>query len=796
MQSVTADRHRGISKTTMRHALPFAVFAAVVALPAQTPVPPRAHCFPPSAVRLLPGELLTEQQAMLGYLLREDLDRLLHNFRTNAGQPSTARPLGGWEAPDCELRGHYTGHFLSALARMYEATGEPALKARGDHLVTELGKCQQALGGGYLSAFPKSFLERLARGERVWAPWYTLHKVAAGLLDQHARCGNQQALAIAIGFAGFVDEFTRPLDEPAMQRLLQTEFGGLPTFFADLFAATKDPRHLALARRFQHRRVLDPLAAGRDELKGLHANTQIPKVLAEARLFELTGDTRSGDIARFFWSAVTKHRCYATGGTSSFEYWRDAPGKLNWQLSAQDHENCCTHNLLSLTRLLWQQMPQASYADYYERALWNGILGTRSPDDPAAIQYYVPMQSGGFRYYGEADNAYVCCSGTGIESFSRLAEFVYAHDDASLWVNLFTPSVVAWTAKGIEVTQTTKFPDEEATSLQVAAKAPVAFSLRIREPFWCRGRMEVAVNGETLKLAAGDDGYAEIAREWHDGDRVNVALPMALRCESLGDDPSLVALCHGPVVLAADLGKKGMSPAMQKGAGDEAYRMHIEGAACDVPWLMLDRQQPQLDRGKEPLAFVGRRPAIGEGPTPLRPFYRHRGSRYAIYVRLSQDLVRIDRFDDGEDQVWAAEATHNFQAWQFERGDSHGKTWVRSPLWFRYDLDIDADGDNTLHLQFARDEDATTFELCVDGVVVATPTLQPPPGNEPLFVQEFALPRAATAGKPRVAIMLRVPPEPKAVERGQTTVPQKASVRRTPRVFALATNPMPGYFGK
>lgn len=766
------------------HALPLLLLGALLAnLRAQEPTPARATCFPLSAVQLLPGELLTEQQAMLGYLRTEDLDRLLHNFRRNAGLPSTAKPLPGWEAPDCELRGHYTGHFLSALALMHSATGEAALRERGATLVHELHACQQALGGGYLSAFPKSFLERLARGERVWAPWYTLHKVAAGLLDQHTLGGNEEALQMAIDFAGFVETFTKPLDDDAMQRMLQTEFGGMPAFFADLYAVTKDARHLALARRFTHHKVLDALALGRDELKGLHANTQIPKVIAQARLFELTGDAWAGQVARFFWQTVTEHRCYATGGTSSFEYWRDLPDKLSWQRSSQDAENCCTHNLLKLTKLLWQQAPNSKYGDYYERALWNGILGTKSPHDPAAIMYFVPMQSGSFRYYGEGDNAYVCCSGTGIESFSKLGEFVYAHDAEGIWVNLFTPSEVDWAAKGVKLRQETKFPDEERTILTIATKQPQKFTLHVREPFWCRGAMSIAVNAETSALLPTTDGYAAVSREWHDGDRIEVVLPMRVRCEPLGDDPNLVAVCHGPIVLAADLGHRGLTKEMQRGEGADAYRENLEAAGMEVPCIYLDRDKPQLGRFDGRLEFeagwIGSE-IYGERSLPMVPFYRLRSTRYAVYVTTSTFVGIVDRFDDGDDSVRAAETTHNFQAWQSERGESHTKAWVRSPLWFRYDLKTDDAGKNTLHITFARDEDAKTFELCVDGVVVATPTLQPPAGEEPLFTQEFELPTSATNGRRRVAIMLRVPKDGKP--------------RRTPRVFELQMNPMPAYF--
>jgi hypothetical protein len=754
-----------------------------------------ATCLPLPAVRLLDGELLAQQESMHGYLLTENVDALLYNFQKNAGLPTTGKPLGGWEAPDCELRGHYTGHFLTALALMYESTGDERLKARGAQMVAELGRCQAALGGGYLSAYPKSFLERLVAGQRVWAPWYTLHKVAAGLLDQHVRCGNAQALTMAVQFAAWVKAFTDPLDDAAMQKMMATEFGGMPAFFADLYAVTKDDAHLALAKRFTHHRVLDPLAEGVDKLKGLHANTQIPKLIAAAHLHELTGDEWFGNAARFFWETVTQHRCYATGGTSSFEYWRDEPDVLGWQLSSQDAENCCTHNLLKLTKLLWQQRPDSRYADYFERALWNGILGTVSPDDPASIMYYVPMRSGLYRYYCERENAYVCCSGTGIESFGKLADFAYAEDAAGVWVNLFIPSEADWASRGVKLRQQTRFPDEEKTTITVVAKAPVEFALRVRRPFWCKDGFAVTVNGERVAAAVGDNGYAVVQRTWKDGDRVEVALPMALRTEPLGNRADRVAVLYGPVLLAQAMGKAEMTPEMQKGLGGDAYRMNVDGPAFAEACLMLDPAKPSgfADHAASaPLDFTAT--DVGGAQLQLMPFYRLRGQRYATYLRSSTAIARAKGTEAGEgrgDQLTVGhdEDSHDFQAWQSERGEAHGRTWVRSPLWFRYDLDVDRERPNELGVTFARDEDATTFELCVDGRVVATPTLAPTAGDDPLFTQTFPLPLEATKGHRRVAIAIRVPPAPRAVDRGNTTVPQAPTRRRTPRVFGLSMTP-------
>jgi DUF1680 family protein len=765
--------------------------ALAVALAAATGQEPArgtaAACAPLTAVRLLDGELKHEQDAVLGYLRSEDLDALLFNFRKNAGLPAPGTPLGGWEAPDCELRGHYTGHFLSALALMYESTGDAVLKERGAQLTAELGKCQQALGGGYLSAFPKSFLERLARGERVWAPWYTLHKIGAGLLDQHMRCGNAQALQIAVAFAGWVKAFTDPLDEQAMQKMLGTEFGGMPLFLADLYALTRDPAHLALSKRFTHHRVLDPLAAGRDQLAGLHANTQIPKVIACARLFELTQEPWFDRAARFFWETVTQHRCYATGGTSSYEYWRDAPDQLGWQLSSQDAENCCTHNLLKLTKVLWQQRPEARLADYYERALWNGILGTRCPDDPAAFMYYVPMQSGLFRYYCSRENGYVCCSGTGIESFSRLGDFVYARRGDELFVNLFAPSEVEWPDLGVRLRQETKFPDEEKTALVVAAKAPVKFALRVRRPAWCKDGFALAVNGAAVDAKPGDDGYAVITREWRDGDRVEVALPMALRTEPLGreanDGPPvrLRAACFGPLVLAARLGTVEMTPDMQRGLGEAAYRANVDGPALAVPDAYAITG---LQRRARSLEFSSGSPQSLQ----LVPLYRLHGERYAVYLPWSQMPFVLSVFgNEGHDAVTvttAADEGHNFQAWHSERGERDGRHWVRSDLWFRYDLDCDPAQPNTLRITFARDEEHKTFELSADGVRIATPALVPPAGTEPFFTQDFPLPLATTKGHSRIAIKLAVPQGAVDAANGQKAVP-----RGTPRVFGLETRP-------
>jgi len=299
---------------------------------AAAPVPPAAQTFPLRDVRILDGPFLDVQQRDLAYLMSLDPDRLLHTFRLNAGLPTTAKPYGGWEAPSVELRGHSLGHYLTACALLYEATGDERLKARALGLVAELRKVQQALPSrgmhpGYLSAFPEEFVDRVEARKGVWAPYYTLHKIMAGLLDAYTYCGSKQALDVLKKMSAWVKFRTDRLSEEQMQSSLNTEFGGVGESLANLYAITGDPKDLALARRLDKKWFTDPLSKGVDNLRGLHSNTHIPQVVSSAAVYELTGEKRFHDIATFFWTQVAKHRTFAVGGTSNFEAWRTDPDK-------------------------------------------------------------------------------------------------------------------------------------------------------------------------------------------------------------------------------------------------------------------------------------------------------------------------------------------------------------------------------------------------------------------------------------------------------------------------------------
>jgi len=513
-------------------------------------VPLQAVPFPMNNVRLAPGAFSAAADANRRYLKTLPPDRLLHTFRLTAGLPSSAEPLGDWEKPDCELRGHFVGgHYLSACALAFASSGDEELKRNGDLLVAELAKCQARHKNGYLSAFPQEFFDRLRDGVNVWAPFYTIHKIMAGHLDMYTLAANQQALDTTEKMAHWVRTWTDPLSESQMQRVLLVEYGGMGEVLGNLYAVTGKRDYLDLAQRFSKKGFFDPLAARRDELKGLHVNTHIPQVIAAARLYELAGDKHYSNIADYFWNEVTSERSYCTGGTSNFETWRTDPGVLSTQLSPQTTEDCCAYNMMKLTRHLFGWSPQARYMDYYERVLFNHRMGTIDPETGTTV-YYLPLGNGYSKIYASPFDSFWCCNGTGAEEFAKLTDTIYFHDDDSIFVNLYIASEVNWPEKGIRLTQQTSFPEEPGTTLLFAASKAVDVDLKLRIPSWARNGA-VKVNGQTLPAFADPGSYLVLRGPWKNGDRFELLLPMRLHAAPTPDREGLQAAMYGPLVLAA-----------------------------------------------------------------------------------------------------------------------------------------------------------------------------------------------------------------------------------------------------
>ncbi|HEX4485619.1 MAG TPA: glycoside hydrolase family 127 protein, partial [Terriglobales bacterium] len=464
-------------------------------------------------VRLGQGPCTQAMEADRKYLRSLEPDRLLHTFRVNAGLPSSAQPLGGWEAPDCELRGHYAGgHYLSAVALLYASTGDEELKANGNLVVTGLAQCQDALKSGYLSAFPIEFFDRLRDRQKVWAPFYTIHKIIAGNLDMYIYCGNQQALQIAEKIAGWTAAYTQSLSYEHMQRVLGTEYGGMGEVLCNLYAVTGKEYYLEVAQRFDKKAFLEPLAGHRDELKGLHVNTHIPQVLAAARYYELTGDRKYRDIAEYFWDEVVSERSYCTGGTSNGEGWTTDPGKLSTELSTNTTECCCAYNMMKLTRHLFGWKQDARLMDYYERLIFNHRLGTINPED-GTMMYYLPLASGYWKTFGKPFDAFWCCTGTGSEEYAKLTDTIYFHDNDSLYVNLFIDSQLDWPEKGLRIKQETRFPEQQGTTLVVAANKPQKLTIHLRIPYWTQGG-SVKINGALVPAFASTSSYLALNRVW------------------------------------------------------------------------------------------------------------------------------------------------------------------------------------------------------------------------------------------------------------------------------------------
>ncbi len=584
--------------------------------------------FPMNRVKLGDGPCKIAMEADRQYLHSLPPDRLLHTFRINAGISSSAQPLGGWEAPDCELRGHYAGgHYLSACALMYASTGDEDLKNNARLVVAELGKCQAALKSGYLSAFPVDFFDRLRERERVWAPFYTIHKIMAGLLDMYVYCGDEQALDMVQKMAGWVASYTGPLSYEHMQRVLGTEYGGMGEALSNLYAVTGKQYYLHLAQRFDKKQFFDPLAAHRDELKGLHVNTHIPQVIAAARYYELTGERRYRDIAEYFWDEVVSERSYCTGGTSNGESWNTEPGKLASELSTNTTECCCAYNMMKLTRHLFGWTPDARYMDYYERALFNHRLGTINPED-GTMMYYLPLAAGYWKTFGKPYDSLWCCTGTGSEEYAKLTDTIYFHDDDALYVNLYVDSQLEWPEKGIRVKQETRFPEEQGTTLTIAGKSPTQLAINLRVPYWAQNG-KVKINGEALPAFSSPSSYLALNHVWKPGDKIELSLPMSLHIQAMPDDETIQAAMYGPLVLAGRF--ESVTKEMTYGdyepkPGDQKKVADVSAdPGAPTSWIEAN--------AKAPLTFR----TVGQAQlTTMVPLYQVIHERYAVYWKVEK----------------------------------------------------------------------------------------------------------------------------------------------------------------
>jgi DUF1680 family protein len=764
--------------------------AATAAAPGRlTPaVPDAARPLPLSAVRLTGGPLKKAQDLDAAYLLSLEPDRMLAYYRRRAGLEPKAPPYGGWDGDGRNLTGHIAGHYLSAVSLMWAATGDPRFKERADYIVGELKIVQDTQGDGFAGALAgvKEAFADMSRGtikaanfdlNGLWSPWYTLHKTYAGLRDAYRHAGNKTALEVEIGFAQWAERLLAPMNDADVQRMLATEFGGMNEVFADLYADTGDERWLALSRRFEHQAVLAPLKRGVDPLDGLHGNTQVPKLMGSAARYGYAGDRDDNAAATFFWDRVVAFHTFATGGHGKDEYFRE-PGRLANIVDGRTAETCNIYNMLKLTRRLFALQPDAKYAEFHERALFNHILASIDPND-GAMCYMVPVGRGYRREYQDMQRSFTCCVGTGMESHALHGDGVYYEAGDRLWVNLYVPSTARWDSADAQIAAESDFPEGESASLRLTLKGPKVFTLSLRRPSWAGDGFSVAVNGVPLKDVPDAGSYVDVKRTWASGDRVTLALPKRVRVERLPDDSRVGALVWGPLVLAGDLGAE---PARADGTEDAAPRR--QAARPAVPALVgVDRPPGEWLRpvAGRPGAFraagIARDPAHPSDPArdlAFEPFYRLHRRVYAAYW----DLLTPAEFRSKATEIAAererqraldaatitavpigdAEAEKTIYQQQGEETSivrADGRPGRRAAKWFSYTLPVKATAPAALVLTYNSDtRQPRSFEILVDGRRVGEQTI-PKSSESRFFDVEYALPHDLVRGKSSIVVRVQ-----------------------------------------
>ena len=710
--------------------------------------------FPLGEVVLLDSPFKQAMERNSLYLLSLETDRFLHNTRLYAGLKPKGDLYGGWESQG--IAGHSLGHYLTAISLQYAATGDERFRQRIDKIVAEMAECQVAYGDGYVGALPPKELATM-RGFKdgkvdpispfnfkggAWVPWYTQHKILAGLKDAWVSGKNPQAKTVTLRLADWMDSITAVLTPEQQQKMLQVEHGGMNETLVEIYALTGEARYLAASRRFYHRAILDPLLAGRDELTNKHANTQIPKVIGEARSYEVTGEPDGRKIAENFWKTVVHHRSWVIGGNSEREHFFPE-GKAAEHLGPETAETCNTYNMLKLTEHLFAWQPSVELADYYERGLYNHILASQEPKH-GMFAYFVSLKPGHFKTYSTPHDSFWCCVGSGMENHTKYGEAIYFHDDHQLYVNLFIPSALTWQKMGLKLTQRSDYPRKDFSELTIDSAPSTPLTLLLRCPAWSGGsRLEL--NGEPLPTAGKPGQYAEVTRVWKTGDRLRITTPLGVHAEALEGSPNKVALLYGPLVLAGDLG-----PAPETASFPYAKNQadNDRSKTAEVP-VLTSGQTGDLtaavkrvpgDELKFQTDGIGRPAEV-----TLRPFMDLPYARYNVYwdvvseadwknqearragenQRRQQEEARIvDEMSPGEQQ---SEIDHHLRSEQSEIGDFRDRKWrdAKSGGSFEFQLKIQPNTPQLLRCTYWGDDAfEREFDILVNGKLLATQRLE------------------------------------------------------------------------
>lgn len=719
------------------------------------------------------------------YLLYLDLDRLIAPCYEAAGQKPKKPRYGGWEAK--EIAGHSIGHWLSAASSMYAATGDIELKNRLEYAIDELSFVQSFDSSGYVSGFSRDCFDQVFSGEfhvehfslgGSWVPWYSIHKIYAGLIDTYTLTGNEKALQVVVKLADWAKNGLANLNDDLFQKMLICEHGGMNEAMADLYRITGNNDYLELAKRFCHKAILDPLSKGIDDLEGKHANTQIPKVIGAAKLYNLTGDIYYRNIAEFFWNKVVQDRFYVIGGNSINEHFGPEHSE---KLGKTTTETCNTYNMLKLTELIYQWEHRTEYIDFYEKALYNHILASQDPDSGMKT-YFVSTEPGHFKVYCTPDDSFWCCTGTGMENPARYTRNIYYQEGDQLYVNLFISSQIELQNKKVILKQETSFPTGECTKLTFIQANGIKMDLHIRIPYWLVGEMEVTVNGKPVKAQIANN-YLVITRHWQTGDIVEIRLPMNLHLYISMDDPQKQAIMYGPIVLAGALGTENF-PETDIVADHQALN-NFE--LIEVPVLVTNKKDVNKWVNRIDSKLVFETESVGQpGSLKLKliPFYELHHQRYTVYWKIMSDkeyqlyLEKKRKEQESLNKLTADVVSPNEQQPEIDhciqsRNSFSGYLNVVHRGWrdargeegfFSYQMKIDPERSNFLAVKYFGNDNnifidgieyERNFDILVDDIVIANQKLKNNQPSEGLFDVFYEIPKSLTQGKQKVTVKFK-----------------------------------------
>lgn len=681
-------------------------------------------------VTLLDSYELNAFKKEVDYLKSLDADRLMRGFGDISGRKINAEKYGGWETS--AIQGHTLGHYLTAVSQAFASSGDKELKKITDYMISVLEGCQ--LKNGYLHAIPESHFDQIEKGNTsgTWVPWYSMHKILAGLIDVYTFTGNKDALTIASKLGDWVYSHTSKWTEETQKTVLNVEYGGMNDCLYNLYKYTKSENHLSAAHSFDEMSLFQPLFEGKDILNGKHANTTIPKIVGALNRYTVTGEEYYLQVACNFWEMVIQNHTYITGGNSEWEHFGE-PNVLDAERTNCNCETCNTYNMLKLTRNLFKITGDKKYSDYYESTFINAILSSQNPTT-GMTTYFQPMATGFFKVYSSPTDHFWCCTGSGMENFSKLSDSIYFHDENSIFVNRYTSSSVVWEEKGLTITQNADLPTVTFT-IKGSANAKIV----LRVPDWCEKKPTVKINGDKKNVKV-KNGFIILDENWTDGDIIEYEMNMKVVAHPLPDNENTVAFKYGPWVLSANMGNRDMNTST---TGVDVTIPLWDATTSDIlvvekgtvkKWLR--NLQENLVKSDDGLEFTLK----GTNQNLVfSPHYKQHTNRYGIYFTLADGKTKLPENQDdkyivvdslpvGNDQY---EFSHNLKSENSTSGNYKGLMFrdATSEGWFSYDMAVDNTATNYLKVKYYSGDVGRKFKIFVDDMLLADVTLQNPNPN-------------------------------------------------------------------